>query len=277
MSTSFKTSMFGGFDRSDVIAYIEKTGREHEERVAALEAENETLRKENQTLENTQRVTQAQLLKMRDNEETCRRLLADVDARNQELEQRCAQLKVQADEYESLKDHVAQIEISAHRRTEQFREEAVTRLRQLAARQREWCRTAQADYEQMNCQLPKIRLFLCIATALPNHCPESFFRTIIPKTLIDWILRFIQPTTKHAQQNFIGLCFFHTAERRHHGHVQLCRSGRYLILCHDFGTTSLCTKKLPVVLHQLAHRGIVQDIQFLHPVGNSIRPVAFAV
>lgn len=48
---------------------------------------------------------------------------------------------------------MAQIEISAHRRTEQFREEAVTKLRQLAARQREWCRTAQADYEQMNCQL----------------------------------------------------------------------------------------------------------------------------
>ena len=24
MSTSFKTSMFGGFDRSDVIAYIER-------------------------------------------------------------------------------------------------------------------------------------------------------------------------------------------------------------------------------------------------------------
>ena len=137
MSTSFKTSMFGGFDRSDVIAYIERTGREYEERVAALEAENETLRKENQTLENTQRVTQAQLLKMQDNEETCRRLrrqLADAEARNQELEQRCAQLKVQADEYESLKDHVA-------------------RLRQLAARQREWGRTAQADYEQMNCQL----------------------------------------------------------------------------------------------------------------------------
>lgn len=66
---------------------------------------------------------------MQDNEETCRRLrrqLADAEARNQELEQRCAQLKVQADEYESLKDHVAQIEISAHRRTEQFREEAVT-------------------------------------------------------------------------------------------------------------------------------------------------------
>ena len=145
MSTSFKTSMFGGFDRSDVIAYIERTGREHE-----------TLRKENQTLENTQRVTQAQLLNLQDNEETCRRLrrqLADAEARNQELEQRCAQLKVQADEYESLKDHVAQIEISAHRRTEQFREEAVTQLRQLAARQREWCRTAQADYEQMNCQL----------------------------------------------------------------------------------------------------------------------------
>lgn len=31
MSTSFKTSMFGGFDRSDVIAYIERTGREYED------------------------------------------------------------------------------------------------------------------------------------------------------------------------------------------------------------------------------------------------------
>ena len=31
MSTSFKTSMFGGFDRSDVIAYIERTGRDYED------------------------------------------------------------------------------------------------------------------------------------------------------------------------------------------------------------------------------------------------------
>ena len=62
-------------------------------------------------------------------------------------------LRGPAAQYQSLKDHIADIEISAHRRTEQFREEAVTRLRQLAARQREWCRTAQADYEQMNCQL----------------------------------------------------------------------------------------------------------------------------
>ena len=92
-------------------------------------------------------------LHARAEQRSLRRQLADAEARNQELEQRCAQLKVQADEYESLKDHVAQIEISAHRRTEQFREEAVTQLRQLAARQREWCRTAQADYEQMNCQL----------------------------------------------------------------------------------------------------------------------------
>ena len=153
MSTSFKTSMFGGFDRSDVIAYIEKTGREHEERVAALEAENETLRKENQTLENTQRVTQAQLLKMQDNEETCRRLrrqLADAEARNQELEQRCAQLKVQADEYESLKDHVAQIEISAHRRTEEFRGKAIAELMELVDGQRRWCTQQEAAYRQMN-------------------------------------------------------------------------------------------------------------------------------
>lgn len=156
MSTSFKTSMLGGFDRSDVIAYIEKTGREHEERVAALEAENETLREKNQTLENTQRVTQEQLLNMQDNEETCRRLrrqLADAEARNQELEQRCAQLKVQADEYESLKDHVAQIEISAHRRTEEFRARAMERLGQCIVQQRLWCSQRRSTYLTMNAAL----------------------------------------------------------------------------------------------------------------------------
>ena len=107
MSTSFKTSMSGGFDRSDVIAYIESTGRGARGACGGAGGGERDLRKENQTLENTSAVTHAQL-KMRDNEETCRRLrrqLADAEARNQELEQRCAQLKVQADEYESLKDH----------------------------------------------------------------------------------------------------------------------------------------------------------------------------
>ena len=69
------------------------------------------------------------------------------------LEQRCAQLKVQADEYESLKDHVAQIEISAHRRTEEFRAKAMERLAQCIAQQRAWCGQRRSTYAHTNAAL----------------------------------------------------------------------------------------------------------------------------
>ena len=156
MDASFKTCMFGGFDRQDVVAFIEKTAEEHRVETETLRAENEQLRRERDAAvaenEALRCLTEEDARLQEDNNRLQRRVeelqgkLAEVQAENDTL-------RGPAGEYQSLKEHIADIEISAHRRTEQFREEAVTRLRQLAARQREWCRTAQADYEQMNCQL----------------------------------------------------------------------------------------------------------------------------
>ena len=46
MDASFKTCMFGGFDRQDVVAFIEKTAEEHRVETETLRAENEQLRRE---------------------------------------------------------------------------------------------------------------------------------------------------------------------------------------------------------------------------------------
>ena len=35
MNANFKTRVFGGFDREDVISFIEKTSLEHQKRVSA--------------------------------------------------------------------------------------------------------------------------------------------------------------------------------------------------------------------------------------------------
>ena len=43
MSANFKTCLFGGFDREDVVNFIERTSRESRERIEALEKENEEL------------------------------------------------------------------------------------------------------------------------------------------------------------------------------------------------------------------------------------------
>ena len=39
MELQFRTSAFGGFQKQDVLTYLENTGREHAERVEALQKE----------------------------------------------------------------------------------------------------------------------------------------------------------------------------------------------------------------------------------------------
>ena len=156
METSFKTCVFGGFDREDVISYIRKTAEESQKKLEALMEETERLRVRCETAESelsALRARSAELEQQLADTEILRAEAERLRTEEETLRRENETLRGPAAQYQSLKDHIADIEISAHRRTEQFREEAVTRLRQLAARQREWCRTAQADYEQMNCQL----------------------------------------------------------------------------------------------------------------------------
>ena len=59
-------------------------------------------------------------------------------------------LRGPAAQYQSLKDHIADIEISAHRRTEEFRGKAIAELMELVDGQRRWCTQQEAAYRQMN-------------------------------------------------------------------------------------------------------------------------------
>ena len=56
---------------------------------------------------------------------------------------------MQADEYAKIRDHIAEIEISAHRRTEEFRAQAIRRIHELVERQRTWCSESSARYGEL--------------------------------------------------------------------------------------------------------------------------------
>ena len=58
-------------------------------------------------------------------------------------------LREPAAQYQSLRDHIAEIEISAHRRTEEFRGKAIAELMQLIEQQRQWCAEQRVAYECM--------------------------------------------------------------------------------------------------------------------------------
>lgn len=156
MDASFKTCLFGGFDREDVVKFIEKTAAENQEQMEALEAELNALRTqrdeaaaENEALHG---LTEEDA-RLREENARLREQLSQAQASAEALRQEAEALRGPAAEYRSLKEHVADIEISAHRRTEEFRAKAMERLAQCIAQQRAWCSQRRSTYLSMNVSL----------------------------------------------------------------------------------------------------------------------------
>lgn len=160
MSANFKTCMFGGFDREDVVSYIEKTAKETQEKLDALETANAKLKADNEQIEQALRTLHAQTKQMKQEEQDQKSLqqrLDEAQVRAAELAVRCEALEAEneslrasANECAHLKEHIADIEINAHRRTEEFRAEAIEKLRAIIAQQRTWCQKQRGEYAFMS-------------------------------------------------------------------------------------------------------------------------------
>lgn len=156
MDASFKTCLFGGFDREDVVKFIEKTAAENQEQLETLETELNALR-----AQRDEAAAENEALRGLTEEDAClreenarlREQLAHAQASAEALRQEAEALRGPAAEYQSLKEHVADIEISAHRRTEEFRAKAMERLAQCIAQQRAWCSQRRSTYLSMNVSL----------------------------------------------------------------------------------------------------------------------------
>ncbi|MBQ0038304.1 MAG: hypothetical protein KBS74_06505 [Clostridiales bacterium] len=156
MDMNFKTCMFGGFDKQDVIAFIQNMTNAHQEKLNELESENETLKNSNDSKESELLLLRQQAVEDQKEKEDCESLreqLETLQSRNEQLEQEVEKLRSQANDYQSLRDHIADIEISAHRRTEEFRAQAIAKLRETIDQQRAWCEKSKKEYINMNEQL----------------------------------------------------------------------------------------------------------------------------
>ena len=167
MNANFKTCMFGGFDRADVTRYIEQSARESQDRIETLEQENAKLKEDNERIEQALRTLHAQAKQYRQEEAELEPMRQQLEAAQSALEAKSSEAdnlraenetlrtegeRLQAVErdYMSLKEHIADIEISAHRRTEEFRAQANEKLRQIIGQQRVWCQAQRGQYAFMN-------------------------------------------------------------------------------------------------------------------------------
>ncbi|MFR4560248.1 MAG: hypothetical protein ACLT5P_02865 [Flavonifractor plautii] len=157
----FRTSTFGGFQKQDVLNYIETSNQEHREKleavrrelaeteaakaaqaeeIAAAQAQTEAKEKELQALrgelaaahkEAEERKLEISLLE--EELEKAKQRLGDTEARLKESEEKLAKAGPAAAAYEKVKDRTAGIELEAHCRAQAVQAEAEERIRKTRA------------------------------------------------------------------------------------------------------------------------------------------------
>ena len=161
MSESFKTCVFGGFDKQDVINFIEQQAKTHQEELEALQRDNEVLKEAVQRMENERTEFLPKAQRQEDGEVQIERLeaqIAELAEQLNALRNENETLRVPAQEYYNLKDHIAEIEINAHHRTEEFRAETIRKIRDILNSLRAWCSEERGRYNCVNGEmLQKLR------------------------------------------------------------------------------------------------------------------------
>ncbi len=150
---ALRGSLFGGFKRDDVVRYIESSTAEHKEHTDALLKENERLSKENEALAEEaaqlreelehakaeiERITplleqaQSEAAALREEIEPLRREMAELQDDNNAL-------RAQAEEFNTTKLHLTEIELNARQHADQILHEAQGKVAESVNACREKC------------------------------------------------------------------------------------------------------------------------------------------
>ena len=133
-NNTFKGSLFGGFNREDVIDYIKKTSAESTARIESLEGDIDklcaqeqelrtqvsTLRGENDRLTQEHSDAAAERDTLRAALDTANDELTALRAEAEALRAENDKLRPMAEQYSTIKEHLAGIELDAHQRAEEY-------------------------------------------------------------------------------------------------------------------------------------------------------------
>lgn len=163
MDNRFRSAAFGGFNRQDVIDYLERSAKEHEQQMQELRAQLEQAQQETEQLRG--QLSQAREQVQQANNELERNTAdrqsaqeqSDLLARTQEelarLRGCIAQLEPDAAAYAAIKERTAGIELEAHRRAQAIVDEAQAQVEQLRREHNQWLERVERDYYDLRAQV----------------------------------------------------------------------------------------------------------------------------
>lgn len=159
----FRTSAFGGFHKQDVLNYLERSARDHADKVAALEKELAEARSTGGTLEKSYAALQKGLTATEEENDRLTQELAQKEAdlataltRAETMEAQLTALQVEVERlqeaaaaYETIKSRAATIELEAHSRAQAIEEEGRRKSRQAKEDLLRWFDELQGAYARM--------------------------------------------------------------------------------------------------------------------------------
>lgn len=156
MDNQFRSAAFGGFNRQDVIDYLEKTAKAHAEQIARLEdaeRERDELRSQLAAArEELEQATAGCQTALTTSQDQAQRLTA-LEQENDQLRQRLAQVEPDAVAYAALKDRTAGMELDAHRRAQAIVDQARAEGQQQRRSVEQWLERLRGEYGEVCSQV----------------------------------------------------------------------------------------------------------------------------
>lgn len=186
-----KSVAFGGFDKQDVVAYIQKTAQEATEAQTRLEQERDALQTQLDAantklaalrtrvahLEQSEAALQTQLTETsaaKAHLEAQQSEMASLSARVEQLEAECAALRPDAEAYAQFREKIGAIECEARKRAADLEEETLTQLCRTVDLFRRQYQVLMSTFEttasHVNTELRKVEVNL---TQLPRAMDQS--------------------------------------------------------------------------------------------------------
>lgn len=156
MDNQFRNAVFGGFNRQDVIDYLEKTAQTHAEEIARLDAaeqERDELKRQVAALrEELAQATAGCQTALNASQDQAQRL-TELEQENADLRDRLARAESDAADFAAIKERMASMEMDAHRRAQAIVDQARAEGQQQRRGVEQWLERLRGEYSDVCAQV----------------------------------------------------------------------------------------------------------------------------
>lgn len=152
MDNQFRSSAFGGFNRQDVIEYLERSAKEHKLQLEQLQGQVESSQQESERLEAKVQELAGQHDELAARAKQAERLPA-LEEEVRRLRELVAQLEPDAAAYAAIKERAATMELEAHQRAQAIVDQAKNQAAQVTGEAKQWLNSLRREYGDLRLQV----------------------------------------------------------------------------------------------------------------------------